>query len=73
MGRHVDIAALVHSADACSRDAAAAARLVRRSWPAGSDATQPAARDWIRRWGPARITADPPECGCAAGTCGWCN
>jgi hypothetical protein len=73
MGRPVDIAALVTAAEAAARDEARLARLVRHSWPAGSDATRPAARDWVRRWGPRRITAALPDCACAAGTCGWCN
>ena len=73
MGHHVDIAALVQSADTCTRDAAAVTRLVRRSWPAASDGTQPVARDWVRRWGPSRMTASPADCGCASGACAWCN
>ena len=73
MGRPADIAALVSSADTCARDPHGLMRLVRRSWPAASDATQPAARDWVRRWGPSRMSAQPPECGCSAGNCGWCN
>jgi hypothetical protein len=71
--RPIDIAALVRSADASATDALGLAALVRRSWPASSDATRPAARDWVRRWGPARLTAEPADCACAAGTCGWCN
>jgi hypothetical protein len=73
MGRPVDIAALVADARGAARDAARLSGLVRRSWPAASDATRPAAREWVRRWGPTRMTAPPPDCACAAGTCGWCN
>ena len=73
MGRNVDIAALVASAHAGTRDLAGLARLVHRTWPEASDATRPAALDWVRRWRPTRLVAPPPDCTCAAGTCGWCN
>ena len=71
--RRPDIAALVRTADATAADGRRLAALVTRAWPAGSDATLPAARDWVRRWGPARVIAQAPDCACAAGTCGWCN
>lgn len=74
MGRRpVDIEALVRGADAAAADGRRLTALVRRSWPSGSDATLPAAREWIRRWGPARVVAPPADCACASGTCGWCN
>ncbi|HEX8120108.1 MAG TPA: hypothetical protein VF549_02475 [Solirubrobacteraceae bacterium] len=73
MGRPLDIAALVRSADASAVDVAGLTTLLRRSWPASSDGTRPAARDWLRRWRPVRVTAQPADCACAAGTCGWCN
>jgi hypothetical protein len=34
-------------------EAAALADMLReRCWPGGEDRTVPAARDWVRRWGP---------------------
>jgi hypothetical protein len=39
----------------------------------GDDHTQPAAREWVRRWGPARLGATLPGCSCAAGRCTVCN
>lgn len=73
MGRNVDIAALVARADAAGTDAAGLSHLIRRSWPPASDSTQPAAREWVRRWRPACVAAPAAECGCAAGACDWCN
>ena len=36
-------------------------------WPGGSgDRTEPAAREWVRRWGPRRAGAIMPVCSCAA-------
>lgn len=37
------------------------------------DHTKPAAREWVRRWGPARLGATLPDCSCAAGRCPVCN
>ena len=69
----MDIAALVRSADAAASDARRLGALMSRSWPSSSDATLPAARDWVRRWRPARLVAPTAVCGCDSGTCGWCN
>jgi len=45
-----------------------------RCWPGGaSDRTAPAAREWVRRWGPRRVGVLPPACSCRAGGCGVCN
>jgi hypothetical protein len=71
--RDVDIAALLAKADTSAHSAGGLSRLVGRCWPAASDATQPSARDWVRRWGPARGAAPLPECGCRAGACIVCN
>ena len=38
-----------------------------------ADGTHPAAREWVRRWGPARALTALPDCACAAGRCGICN
>jgi hypothetical protein len=38
-----------------------------------ADRTLPAARDWVRRWGPSRTAAIVPDCSCAVGRCGLCN
>jgi hypothetical protein len=48
--------------------------LLHRAWPGGSaDRTEPAAREWVRRWGPARMAPAGPSCSCAAGRCAVCN
>jgi hypothetical protein len=46
------------------------AALVRARRP---DRLLPGATEWLRRWGPHRVTADAPDCTCAAGRCAWCN
>jgi hypothetical protein len=49
-------------------------RLLARSWPGGADRSVPAARIWLRAWGPVRAGARLlPSCGCAGGHCGVCN
>jgi hypothetical protein len=49
-------------------------RLLARSWPGGADRSVPAARAWLRAWGPVRGGARLlPSCGCAGGRCGVCN
>lgn len=55
--------------------AIAAARDVPRllGMASGADATHPVARDWVRRWGPARTATALPDCSCAAGRCSVCN
>ncbi|MBA2630256.1 MAG: hypothetical protein H0U84_04460 [Thermoleophilaceae bacterium] len=48
--------------------------LMRRHWPGGgSDRTDPAALDWVRRWGPRRSAHALPGCSCGEGPCGVCN
>jgi hypothetical protein len=43
-------------------------------WPGGpEDRTEPAARAWVRRWGPSRLGAIDLECTCAEGRCTLCN
>jgi hypothetical protein len=43
-------------------------------WPGGrSDRSEPSALEWVRRWGPSRLTAEPLDCSCAAGHCAVCN
>jgi hypothetical protein len=37
------------------------------------DRTEPRAREWVRRWRPARYVAAPPACACAHGACLVCN
>jgi hypothetical protein len=49
-------------------------RLLAACWPGGGDRSVPAARTWLRAWGP--VHAGPrllPTCGCADGPCGVCN
>jgi hypothetical protein len=50
-----------------------AADLRRRCWPESSDACVPAALEWVRRWGPGRLTAEPYACSCVQGRCAVCN
>lgn len=40
---------------------------------AGPDRTHPVAREWVRRWQPARALTALPDCGCAVGRCAVCN
>ncbi len=48
--------------------------LSRRAWPGGTaDRTEPAALEWVRRWGPGRLTASPLDCSCEQGRCAVCN
>jgi uncharacterized protein YgbK (DUF1537 family) len=48
--------------------------LSRRTWPGGTaDRTEPAALEWVRRWGPGRLTASPLDCSCEQGRCAVCN
>jgi hypothetical protein len=43
-------------------------------WPGGgSDRREPAALEWVRRWGPNPQSATPLDCSCAAGRCAFCN
>jgi hypothetical protein len=43
-------------------------------WPGGAaDRREPGALEWVRRWGPSRLTAEPLDCSCAGGRCAVCN
>ena len=51
-----------------------ASQLARRQWPGGvADRSEPAALEWVRQWGPSRLTADMPDCSCTQGHCAICN
>jgi hypothetical protein len=51
-----------------------ALRIRRHCWPGGpADRTAPAARDWVRRWGPRGVVPAAPGCSCAHGRCAVCN
>lgn len=74
--REPSIAAFIRAIDGRSaRDADRfAAMLERHSWPSGSeDRLEPGALEWVRRWGPGRLTAEPLDCSCAHGRCAVCN
>lgn len=48
--------------------------LVGGSWPGGADdRSEPAAREWVRRWRPGRIGVATPTCSCREGRCAVCN
>jgi hypothetical protein len=48
--------------------------LLHRAWPGGSaDRTEPAALEWLRRWGPARMASGELSCSCPSGRCAVCN
>ena len=51
------------------------AALVRGSWPGGiGDRVEPAALEWVRRWGPAKLKGDYlTDCSCVDGRCRVCN
>jgi hypothetical protein len=50
------------------------ARLRNHCWPGGhGDRSDPAALEWVRRWGPSRLTAEPLPCSCVRGRCAVCN
>jgi hypothetical protein len=43
-------------------------------WPGGgNDRREPAAVEWLRRWGPSRQTETPLDCSCVRGRCFVCN
>jgi predicted DNA-binding ribbon-helix-helix protein len=43
-------------------------------WPGGAaDRREPSALEWVRRWRPARMSAEPLDCSCARGRCALCN
>jgi hypothetical protein len=49
--------------------------LLRGAWPGGhADRRDPAAAEWVRRWGPA-VTGGPyiDDCSCSGGRCAVCN
>ena len=73
--REPSLPSIVASID--GRDAFDTERLVttlrRRCGPGGSDRTEPGAIEWVKRWGPSRITAQPFECSCVQGRCAVCN
>ena len=49
-------------------------RLLGGCWPGGfGDRSEPGALDWVRRWGPSRLTAEPLSCSCVRGRCAVCN
>jgi hypothetical protein len=55
-------------------EAIAAARDVPRLLVAVSgDRTHPVAREWVRRWRPARAAVAVAVCSCATGRCALCN
>jgi hypothetical protein len=48
--------------------------LLRHCWPGGqADYSEPVARGWLRMWGPVKVVASVPDCGCAGGRCRICN
>jgi hypothetical protein len=49
-------------------------QLLRHGWPGGhADRLEPVARGWLRMWGPVKVIATVPACGCATGRCTVCN
>lgn len=40
---------------------------------AAADRSEPAAREWVRRWRPQPASVALPECSCAQGRCATCN
>lgn len=71
------VAAIVETIDERTSDQTTflTAALVRGAWPGGiSDGVQPAALEWVKRWGPARIEHRYLDaCSCVEGRCGVCN
>jgi hypothetical protein len=49
------------------------AMLSGRCWPGGGDRSEPGALEWVKRWGPSRITAPLTACSCVEGRCAVCN
>jgi hypothetical protein len=76
-GRHGAVRAARAAIDARSDTEARSMTeaLARKGWPAGlADRAQPSALEWVRRWGPTRVT--PPlagGCSCPAAPCAACN
>jgi hypothetical protein len=48
-------------------------RLRGSCWPGREDHTEPAAREWVRRWGPGGIPPIRLTCSCPSGRCAVCN
>ena len=40
---------------------------------AAADRSEPAAREWVRRWRPQPAAVALPACSCALGRCASCN
>jgi hypothetical protein len=60
--------------DAAGGRAGLADALNRWCWPGGgADRTEPAARGWVRHWGPNLLGDVAFECTCATGHCTLCN
>ena len=49
------------------------ARLRESCWPGGEDRTEPAACEWVRRWGPGGLPPLRLMCSCRGGRCAVCN
>ena len=49
--------------------------LVGGAWPGGhADRSYPTAAEWVRRWGPVRVSEDYlGDCSCEHGRCAVCN
>ena len=52
---------------------ALSARLRESCWPGGEDRTEPAAREWVRRWRPGGLPPIGLMCSCPGGRCAVCN
>ena len=48
-------------------------RLRERCWPGSEDRTDPAVREWVRRWGPGGLPPLRFTCSCPGGRCAVCN
>jgi hypothetical protein len=74
--REPSVAAMV--AAIAGRDAHGTKRLTsmleRCAWPGGhADRVERGALEWVRLWGPGRLTTEPVDCSCAHGRCLVCN
>jgi hypothetical protein len=69
-----DLGALLRDAARSRRERSRVLGLLSAAcWPGGGDRYEPAARAWVRAWGPAPAAAPLPACDCASGRCGVCN
>jgi hypothetical protein len=50
-----------------------AAAVADRCWNRYGERSVPAAREWLRLWGPERAATTPPTCSCRVGRCMLCN